>query len=173
MTYLPITHRPIIIAAPAPAVSAPVVVSATQQIGALELSRTTIHNPAGDPAGGVSVIKSEDIMTTDLTNGIIAGAAPAPTSSRKPFNHLAGYRASKKNPLTGIHNVIYEAEAQGIDAWGNRYAVVCEGHKTIGGAPSMPKARELMKDATEFCLDCRELKYGEEGGRISSDRSEL
>lgn len=103
--------------------------------------------------------------------------APNTVSSRKPFNHLAGYRASKKNPLTGIHNVIYEAAEQGIDAWGNRYAVVCEAHKQIGGAPSMPKARELMKDATEFCTDCRDLDYTDGGrfpvGRIGSDRSEL
>src|SRR5579885_1710612 len=28
-------------------------------------------------------------------------------SNRKPFNDCAGYVASKKNPLTDIHNVIY------------------------------------------------------------------
>jgi hypothetical protein len=33
-------------------------------------------------------------------------------SNRKPFNDRAGYVASRKNPLTNIHNVIYVAAEQ-------------------------------------------------------------
>lgn len=79
-------------------------------------------------------------------------------SNRKPFNDRAGYVASLKNPITDIHNVIYKAEEQGIDVNGCKYAVVCEGHKTMTGATSIPKARELMKDAASFCEDCRAVE---------------
>lgn len=76
-------------------------------------------------------------------------------SNRKPFNDRAGYVASRKNQITGTSNVIYVASEQGIDVDG-KYAVVCEGHATMTGATSVPKARVLMKNAAAFCVDCRE-----------------
>lgn len=75
-------------------------------------------------------------------------------SNRKPFNNRAGYRASLRSGKDRGYVVIYEADAQGIDVGGLRYAVVCETHSTICGASSMPKARDLMKHPTEFCECC-------------------
>lgn len=77
-------------------------------------------------------------------------------SIRKPFNDCAGYVASKKNPLTNIHNVIYIASEQGIDAT-DKYVTVCECHSTMISAPNMPKARMDMKDASEWCAECKIL----------------
>jgi hypothetical protein len=78
-------------------------------------------------------------------------------SNRKPFNDCAGYVASLKNPLTGIHNVIYIAAKQGIDA-AQKYATVCEAHHTMVSASSIPNARIDMKDASKWCADCQALK---------------
>jgi len=74
--------------------------------------------------------------------------------NRKPFNDRAGYVASKKNPFTGISNVIYVASEQGIEADG-KYITICEGHKQMIGSSSIPKARIDMKDASQWCSDCQ------------------
>jgi hypothetical protein len=50
--------------------------------------------------------------------------------------------------------VIYVAEQQSIDS-GAKYAVVCDAHKTIAGATSIPAARIMMKHP-EFCEACME-----------------
>jgi hypothetical protein len=80
-----------------------------------------------------------------------------PQSIRKPHNQDAGYVASRKNALTGQANVIYVAAEQGIDVGEMKYAVVCDAHAAFEGETSIPRARVLMKDAAEFCLECRKL----------------
>jgi len=80
-------------------------------------------------------------------------------SARKPFNDCAGYIASKKKPLTGIHNVIYIAAEQGIDADG-KYITVCEAHKQMVSSTNIPKARTDMKDATQWCTNCQSIDTG-------------
>lgn len=75
-------------------------------------------------------------------------------SNRKPFNDRAGYVASKKNPVTGISNVIYIASEQGIEAE-HKYITVCEGHHTMISSSSIPKARIDMKDASQWCEACQ------------------
>ena len=77
-------------------------------------------------------------------------------SKRKPHNNHAGYRAMRRNPLTGGHVTIYETAEQGIDVGGNRYAVVCDIHATIAGSQSMRDARGFMK-FPEFCEACMAL----------------
>jgi hypothetical protein len=77
-------------------------------------------------------------------------------SKRKPFNDRAGYVASRKNPLTGVHNVIYIASEQGIDA-DAKYVTVCEAHCQMVSATSIPRARLDMKDASQWCSECQLL----------------
>lgn len=75
---------------------------------------------------------------------------------RKRHSQEAGYVAERMNPyFPGYKVVIYIAQDQGIDASGEKYAVVCDAHAMQGGAPSVPKARRMMKSPEEFCLDCR------------------
>lgn len=77
-------------------------------------------------------------------------------SVRKPFNDRAGYRASLRSGAGKGWVVIYEADAQGVDVGGARYAISCETHHTLVGASSMPAARATMKDPQSFCEECRE-----------------
>ena len=73
---------------------------------------------------------------------------------RKVHSKDYGYIAERMNPyFKGSKVVIYYAEEQGIDTGGIKYAVVCDKHGTICSAPSIPKARELMK-SVEFCEKC-------------------
>jgi len=81
-------------------------------------------------------------------------------SKRKPFNENAGYVASKKNPLTNVHNVIYIAAEQGIDAGDHKYVTVCEAHHQMISSRSIPKARVDMKDASQWCSACQYLSNG-------------
>jgi hypothetical protein len=74
--------------------------------------------------------------------------------SRKIHNDELGYIAERKNPFSTGKVVIYVAEQQGIDS-GAKYAVVCDAHKTIAGATSIPAARIIMK-SVEFCEVCME-----------------
>jgi hypothetical protein len=83
-------------------------------------------------------------------------------SIRKPHNNEAGYIASRRSSLNREWVVIYDAMQQGIDTCdlgtgdATRYAVVCCEHGQIGTATSLPKARALLRQPGEFCLDCRE-----------------
>lgn len=77
-------------------------------------------------------------------------------SKRKPFNSCAGYVASRKNPLTDVHNVIYIASEQGIDA-DKKYVTVCEAHHQMIASTSIPKARIDMKDAVQWCSGCQDI----------------
>ncbi len=74
-------------------------------------------------------------------------------TNRKPFNDRAGYLASRINALTTIHNVIYLAAEQGIDADG-KYITVCEAHGQMVSSTSMSQARVDMKDASQWCSKC-------------------
>ena len=79
-------------------------------------------------------------------------------SKRKPYNDCAGYRASARTGKDKGWVVIYEADAQGIDVGGMRYAIVCETHSTLTGATSMPGARASMKAPCDWCEDCRQAE---------------
>lgn len=74
-------------------------------------------------------------------------------SSRKPYNSDAGYVASRRNEINHGWVVIYVAADQGIDVVPDKYAVVCQEHKTICGVSSIPKARPFLK-IPEFCEAC-------------------
>lgn len=94
-------------------------------------------------------------------------------STRKPHNHLAGYRAEIRNPIANSgHVVIYDAADAGIDTCDKRFAVSCETHNQVDGATSMSKAREMMKHPTIFCTDCRELAGEGDGAIKEIDMSE-
>jgi hypothetical protein len=82
-----------------------------------------------------------------------------PKSNRKPFNHLAGYIASRHNIVNNGWVVIYNAEEQGADTSGGRYLVVCELHNTCANFTSLPKARPCLK-VPDFCEDCMKDKAG-------------
>lgn len=74
--------------------------------------------------------------------------------ARKQHSTEAGYIAERMNPfIPGTKVVIYEAKEQRFDVGGHRYAVVCDAHTTICGAPSLHSARGLMK-FPEFCEGC-------------------
>jgi hypothetical protein len=81
-------------------------------------------------------------------------------SKRKPYNHLAGYKASRKNPFTGDWVVIYVAAEADIDVEPDRYAVSCEAHSTLVGASSMALARASMKNSDLWCEACQALANG-------------
>ncbi len=79
-------------------------------------------------------------------------------SNRKVHNDEEGYIGERMNPFIRQKVVIYYAEHQGIDAGGQKYAVVCDAHGTIVGESSLPKARISMKNPDNFCDSCRKLK---------------
>jgi hypothetical protein len=87
-------------------------------------------------------------------------------TTRKPHRDLVGYVAERRNPLTGGHIIILDcrrAEEEGralVDNWqeeGGRYQVLCDTHATCVHTSNLPSARETMKDATNFCDECRSL----------------
>lgn len=87
-------------------------------------------------------------------------------TTRKQHNQDAGYIAERMNPFVpGTKVVIYIAAEQGIDAWGDKYAVVCDAHSNIGGRTNLPEARHFMKNPCDFCQDCRAIaeRNGEAG----------
>ena len=88
-------------------------------------------------------------------------------TARKPHNDLVGYRAELRNRLSGGHNIILDckrAEEAGcplVEDWkaeGGRYQVVCDAHGTLVNCTNLPAARSSMKDATNFCDDCRSIE---------------
>lgn len=87
-------------------------------------------------------------------------------SKRKPHQNFAGYRAERRNPLSGGHTIILDckwAEDSGVPLVenyaeeGGRYQVLCNAHAYIVHTTSMPSARQVMKDSTAFCDPCRVL----------------
>ena len=93
-------------------------------------------------------------------------------SKRKPHNHLPGYMAERRNRVTGAYTAIVDQSVSDhereeiVKAWGlddaasnylqccHRYVVICTHHRIASSAPSMPKARELLKDPASFCDRC-------------------
>lgn len=68
----------------------------------------------------------------------------------------AGYLAHR-DTITG-RTVLYEAAAQGLDAGGMRYAIVCEQHGCVGGDSSKRRAMVSLRHPRNFCEQCeREL----------------
>jgi hypothetical protein len=87
-----------------------------------------------------------------------------PPTTRKPHSDFAGYRAELRNKYSGGHTVISDcklAVEQGsplVEDYvleGGRYQVLCNEHGHLIYCSSMPVARDLMKDPTEFCMVCR------------------
>lgn len=72
------------------------------------------------------------------------------------FEQCAGFKRSARTGKGKGWVVIYEAEAQGIDVGGDRYAVSCETHNTVVGAPTMRDALVVMRNPGNFCDDCRD-----------------
>lgn len=77
------------------------------------------------------------------------------TSNRKPFNHLAGYKASRHNLINNGWVVIYDAELAGMDTYAGRWSTVCELHGHICNTTSLKLARPFLKHP-EFCEPCME-----------------
>ena len=76
-------------------------------------------------------------------------------STRKPHNLDFGYIAERRNQITGEWCVIYDAEAQGIDTGGIKYATVCTAHGTCISSKNLTNARIDMKTPEEWCGSCR------------------
>lgn len=68
----------------------------------------------------------------------------------------AGYRAHRKNPLTGGPVVTLEAEAQGLDT-GERWATICDAHGTIMGDRTLALAAGSRRNPAAWCEPCRSL----------------
>lgn len=81
-------------------------------------------------------------------------------SNRKPYNNLAGYKASlRSGPLQSDGKrgwvVIYDAKLAGLCALGGRWATVCETHSTIANHTNLPTARKFMKSGSHnWCEEC-------------------
>lgn len=73
-------------------------------------------------------------------------------STRKPYNDLAGYVASRHNIINNGWVVIYVAAEQGMDV-GEKYMVSCELHGALVGVSSVAKARPRLK-VPDFCEEC-------------------
>lgn len=74
------------------------------------------------------------------------------SSTKQALRKLAGYISSRRNRLNGNWTAIYFADEAGLDS-GEKYAVVCEEHKTVFGQPSLKKARYYSR-YPEFCESC-------------------
>lgn len=74
-------------------------------------------------------------------------------SKRKPFNHLAGYVASRHNLINNGWVVIYKAKEAGLDSSGGPWVAVCELHNTLCNTTSLAKARPFLKHPA-FCAEC-------------------
>lgn len=80
------------------------------------------------------------------------------TSTRKPHNDILGYVCELRNRRTGINYVVIYDRSKGFDCDADhRYVISCEEHGVMTSAPSMPRAREIMK-AVDFCEDCMKVQ---------------
>jgi hypothetical protein len=75
-------------------------------------------------------------------------------SKRKPYNHLAGYVASRRNKVNGAYAVLYRAKEQGIDPSDGPWATVCELHNTICNHRTLALARGHLP-LVEWCEACQ------------------
>ena len=83
-------------------------------------------------------------------------------SARKACSGWAGYVAQRKNALSKGYNVIVDTRKGGdwaaCEDDGGRYVIICDAHSTLVQSTNLPGARASMKDATNFCDDCREIE---------------
>lgn len=76
------------------------------------------------------------------------------TSIRKPHNDILGYVCELRNRRTGVNYVVIYDRNKGFDCDADyRYIISCEEHGVMTSAPSMPRAREIMK-SVDFCEEC-------------------
>lgn len=87
-------------------------------------------------------------------------------TARKPHRDFIGYVCELRNEFSSGHNVILDckqAEEDGhklvenYEEEGGRYQILCNTHGQYAHCKDMPTARKYMKDATYFCLRCREI----------------
>lgn len=77
-------------------------------------------------------------------------------SKRRPYNHLAGYVACRRNRATGDFNVMYDATRNDMDSDGGRWVVVCEAHGSMVAQTNRTLAYASMNGpSAEFCATCR------------------
>lgn len=74
-------------------------------------------------------------------------------SKRKPYNHLAGYVASRHNLINNGWVVIYKAKEAGLDPSGGPWVTSCELHNVVCNTTSLKLARPFLK-FPEFCEEC-------------------
>ena len=99
-----------------------------------------------------------------------------PVSVRKPYNRHAGYIASRRSgsiqrePGRRGWIVIYDShdpnfrrtESMDVINMG-RWVIICETHYGITDAPSLAKARAILKaGGHNFCVTCKEQVEAEE-----------
>lgn len=63
---------------------------------------------------------------------------------RYHLDGIAGLVERKRNRSTGLTMELYAADQTDIDVNGDRWAVVCETHGSIVGAPNLTLARQSM-----------------------------
>ena len=85
-------------------------------------------------------------------------------SAACPTKGNAGFRKGARNALTSGWNTVYDGIAQGIETDPDcRWMCVCEEHGTCVGHRALADAKETVKDATNWCDECREIAKKREG----------
>ncbi len=72
---------------------------------------------------------------------------------RYNLHGVAGLVERKNNRATGRLMGLYAAEQSDMDVGGDRWAVICEDHGSIIGAPTMALAHQSMA-YPEWCEEC-------------------
>ncbi len=77
---------------------------------------------------------------------------------RKYYQGLAGYKACRKNKITKGYNVLYDAEKQGLDSDGGKWATVCEVHGEICNHEDLITATYFLPNSLNWCQTCRDYR---------------
>jgi len=77
--------------------------------------------------------------------------------ARTQHHNESGWLAERANPHCPGTVTAYNAKEQGIDAYGNPIAVVCDAHGQIGGVQSVQAAIALLRTPDDFCTACRSI----------------
>lgn len=101
----------------------------------MELFRTRVTEMDGEPS------------PMEVEMGRKSSLAPA---------EWAGYVAHAPNKYSGGETVIVRSKEQGVDVGQERYAVVCDAHGQMVGAPNIRMARRIMAAPYTFCEQCNE-----------------
>lgn len=75
-----------------------------------------------------------------------------------PHDNDAGLISVHKNALTNNYVCLYEAEGQGLDTEGGRYALVCWQHATTLSHTNKKDAGYFARNPTEWCEGCQTEK---------------